>query len=71
MEVVLAKDLKERFGLSLSGSRIKQLIAAGKFPRPFKLSEGGRLNCWTVTEIEKWLEERLAKERGPKHNGEA
>lgn len=33
-------------------------IAAGKFPRPIKI--GARAVAWISTDIEKWLDERIA-----------
>lgn len=48
--------LKQRLGVS--GSSIWAWVKAGKFPKPFKLSE----NCtaWKATEVEAWLQSRIA-----------
>jgi len=42
----------------LSRSRIYELIAANRFPAPYKLSE--RASAWKADEVEAWLDERVA-----------
>jgi prophage regulatory protein len=49
--------IKERSGLSRSS--IYQLIKAGQFPAPVAL--GKRAVGWDSTEIDAWIEERLAE----------
>ena len=39
-------------------STIYALIAAGKFPKPFKLSTGGRAAGWLETTIDEWISEQ-------------
>jgi prophage regulatory protein len=39
-------------------STIYALIAAGKFPKPFKLSAGGRAVGWLETTIDEWISEQ-------------
>jgi prophage regulatory protein len=39
-------------------STIYALIAAGKFPKPFKLSSGGRAAGWLETTIDEWISEQ-------------
>lgn len=50
-------DLPERVGLR--PSTIYGLIAEGKFPKPFKLTPGGRAAGWQETEINTWIEKRV------------
>jgi prophage regulatory protein len=52
-------EIKNRVGLS--GSSIYRLIQEGKFPPPIKLSE--RSSGWLESEIDQWLEERIAASR--------
>lgn len=42
----------------LSRSTIYELIKREKFPRPFRLVEGGQAVGWWLDEIEGYLEER-------------
>lgn len=46
---------------SLSGSTIYRLISQSDFPKQIKLSE--RSSGWIASEIEQWLEERIAASR--------
>jgi prophage regulatory protein len=39
-------------------STIYALIAAGKFPKPFKLSSGGQAAGWLETTIDEWISEQ-------------
>ena len=43
---------------SLSNARLYELIAAGQFPKPFKLISGGRACGWMSDTIYRWLEHR-------------
>lgn len=47
----------ERTGLSRS--RVYDLMEAGQFPRPVKLS--GRINTWPDNEIADWINDRIAE----------
>ena len=69
-KLALAKELPQYIG-AVSSSQVKKWVAEDKFPKPIKLSEGGRLNAWLVSELEAWVEERIAAERGPKRRGKA
>jgi prophage regulatory protein len=42
------------------------LIAADQFPKPVKLSEGGRAVAWIESEIDAWIESRITASRGGK-----
>jgi prophage regulatory protein len=61
LRVLLQRDLKPVKGISLSRSRIHELVKKKEFPAPFKLGEGW--NAWFEHEIDEWLLER-AKSRG-------
>jgi prophage regulatory protein len=50
-------QVKARTGLSRS--EIYRRIAIGTFPAPIKIGE--RASAWSSTEIECWIEERIAQ----------
>lgn len=43
----------------LGSSRIYELVAEGKFPKPVKL--GPRASAWVSTEVLDWVAERIAE----------
>ncbi|MBV1916469.1 MAG: AlpA family transcriptional regulator [Sphingomonadaceae bacterium] len=43
---------------NLSRSKLYELLDAGQFPKPCKAGE--RVNTWADTEIEEWIQTRLA-----------
>ena len=43
----------------LSRSKMYDLLDQGEFPKPAK--NGGRVNVWPDTEIEEWIQSRLAE----------
>lgn len=49
--------VKDRTGLSRS--RIYELLEAGQFPKPVKLS--GRINAWPDNEVAAWIAARIAE----------
>lgn len=51
--------VKDRTGLSRS--KIYELLENGAFPKPVKLSHGGRLNAWPDYEIDAWIKARIAE----------
>ena len=51
------KDLP--FKVGYQPSTIYGLIAQGKFPKPFKLSPGGRAAGWQEYDIDKWISKNL------------
>ncbi len=53
-------EVKERIGLCRS--RVYQLIEAGEFPKPIKLSE--RAVGWLESEINEWFEARISERGG-------
>jgi predicted DNA-binding transcriptional regulator AlpA len=40
-------------------TRLRELIAKGAFPKPFKISEGGRNVVFLRSELEAWLAARV------------
>ena len=57
--LVRERDLPAYSGLKRT--QIFELIKRGEFPRPIKLSEGGRAKAWLEDEVLSWQIERLAK----------
>lgn len=56
--LIRLEAVKER--TALSRSKIYELLAGGKFPKPVKL-DGGRLNAWPVREIDEYINARVAE----------
>ena len=54
--VIRMNELVDRVGYA--PSTIYALIKDDKFPKPFKLTPGGRANGWLETEINKYLSDR-------------
>jgi prophage regulatory protein len=57
--LVRERDLPVYSGLKRT--QIFELIKRGEFPRPIKLSEGGRAKAWLEDEVLSWQIQRLAK----------
>ena len=51
------KDLPSKVGFQ--PSTIYGLIAQGKFPKPYKLTPGGRAAGWQETVIDAWINKCL------------
>ncbi|MDB9809955.1 AlpA family phage regulatory protein [Planktomarina temperata] len=51
------KDLPSKVGFQ--PSTIYGLIAQGKFPKPFKLTPGGRAAGWDEALIDAWITARV------------
>lgn len=49
------KDLKERKGWPYSRQHTHKLVAAGHFPAPDKLYEGGLINVWDEKVVDAYL----------------
>ena len=45
----------------LRRTQIAELIKRGEFPRPIRLSDGGRAKAWIEDELVIWQRQRLAK----------
>ena len=62
MKILGFDDLRGK-GIPYTRQHIHRLIRKRKFPRPFKLVEGGN-NSWTEAEIDQYLENRIAEREG-------
>lgn len=58
-QVVSKKELRTLCGIPYSGQHIARLEAAGRFPKRIKL--GQNRVAWLLTEIEAWLDVRIAQ----------
>src|SRR3954462_15318549 len=56
--LVRERDLPAYAGLKRT--QISELIKRGEFPRPIKLSDGGRAKAWLEDELLLWRRQRLA-----------
>lgn len=56
----LLKRPEVREKTSLSDSELYRQIAAGAFPRPIRLTPNGRAVAWLESEVDAWIESRLA-----------
>jgi predicted DNA-binding transcriptional regulator AlpA len=56
--LIKASGLREQ-GVPYGRTRVMQLVAAGKFPQPIKLSP--RLNVWKSSELRAWIESVTAQ----------
>jgi len=52
------KDLQAKKNWPHSADHTRRLVLAGKFPKPFKPSAGGRLNLWRESDIDAFFAER-------------
>ena len=41
-------------------TKIAELVAAGEFPKPIKLSSTGRAKAWLKSEVQQWQTTRIA-----------
>jgi prophage regulatory protein len=57
-QVVSKKELRTVCGIPYSPQHIARLEAAGKFPKRVRL--GQNRVAWLLTEVEAWLDERIA-----------
>lgn len=57
--VLRMRQLTER--LPYAPSTIYGLVAAGKFPAPFKLIPGGRAAGWLEADVDAWLQAQAGK----------
>ncbi len=57
-QVVSKKELKTVCGIPYSGQHIARLEAAGRFPKRIQL--GQNRVVWLLTEIEEWINARIA-----------
>ncbi|MCE8050270.1 AlpA family transcriptional regulator [Halomonas daqingensis] len=57
----LLKRPEVREKTSLSDSELYRQIAVGSFPRPIRLTPNGRAVAWLESEVDAWIESRLAE----------
>jgi prophage regulatory protein len=70
MEIINERTDERRFmrlpavlaRVPLGRSRIYELIAEGRFPAPIRISD--RASAWLSSDIERWMQERIAASRG-------
>ena len=55
-------DLPEKVGYK--SSTIYGLVAQGKFPKPFKLTPGGRAAGWLESTIDEWIRAQASSDTG-------
>jgi len=55
-------ELPEKVGYKTS--TIYGLVAQGKFPKPFKLTPGGRAAGWLESTIDDWIREQAYSDTG-------
>lgn len=58
-QIIKLSEVRNTTGLS--GSSIYRMAAAGTFPKPIKLGE--RSSGWIGSEVEQWIEDRIASSR--------
>ena len=56
IRILRMKDLPKKIGFA--PSTIYELVAKGKFPKPFKLLPGGRAAGWLEHELDSWLNDQ-------------
>ena len=56
--ILRMKDLPRKVGFQ--PSTLYELIAAGRFPRPFKLVPGGRASGWLESAVDAWVDARAS-----------
>lgn len=49
--------------VDLCRSHVHQLISKGEFPSQIKLTANGRASGWIESEVDAWLEQRIAESR--------
>ena len=56
IRILRMKDLPKKIGFA--PSTIYELVAKGKFPKPFKILPGGRATGWLEHELDSWLNDQ-------------
>jgi prophage regulatory protein len=59
MRLLDYKALKPEKGIAYSYTQLWRLAKTGLFPRPIKI--GGGRNAWLETELDAWIEARIAE----------
>lgn len=47
----------------LSSSSVYRLASNGEFPKPIKLTAGGRSSAWVIEEVNQWVDKRIHASR--------
>jgi prophage regulatory protein len=69
LKALRIKTVKDKTGLA--ESTIYKLGSEGKFPKPFRLSDGsGGAAAWLEHEIDDWIDERAARRFAASPSGE-
>ena len=71
-EQLIERILRIRDVISLTGlsrTQIYRLIARNEFPSQIKLTSGGKITGWLLSEILTWIDSRVAESRGPGGEG--
>lgn len=61
MQSQLLRLPQVREATGLARSTIYQLVCENRFPRPIKISE--RATAWVASEVQEWVEQRIAASR--------
>ncbi len=54
----IVRKMHAGFIVGLSKTRIEALVREGKFPAPFKLTDGGRASGWLRSTLDQWITAR-------------
>jgi prophage regulatory protein len=57
----LLREPKVLARVPYSATQLHDLVRVGKFPRPVKLSEGGRAKAWLEEEVDAYIEGLIAR----------
>ena len=60
MKILTYGQLRELKGVPYTRRHLRDLIAAGKFPKEIKLAPGGRI-AWDEAEVDQWLADKAAQ----------
>jgi prophage regulatory protein len=60
--LIRRKDLLLLIGMGRT--KVEEMVKAGEFPKPIKISDRGRAVAWFSDEIVAWQKARDAKSRG-------
>jgi prophage regulatory protein len=52
--------------VDLCRSYVHQLVSKGLFPSPIKITSNGRASGWVESEVDAWVEQRIADSRTKK-----
>lgn len=60
-QLIKINEVKRLTGLS--NSSVYRLAATGEFPKPIKLTAGGRSSAWVADEVSQWVQDRIQASR--------